>query len=106
MYAQVFSVSCRCARQLCEPRILRQLVIAALRRDTITWTHCTRVRDVTSRTSNNNMNINHCETFISHTKVPDLNDVYFLLRTKFLYIGQLYFGEDIQELCGPRWYSG
>jgi hypothetical protein len=28
--------------------------------------------------------------------VPDLNDVYFVLRVKFLYEEQRYFGEDTQ----------
>ena len=73
MYAQVSIVSCRCAPQLCDvvtPNSQVVTVIAVLRSDTITWTHCARVRDVTSRTSNNNMNINHCETIISHTKRP------------------------------------
>jgi hypothetical protein len=66
----------------------------ALRRDTITLTHCTRARDVTSHTV--------IVIWISITvrasyptqNVPDHKDVHLVLSTKFYTFEQFNFGED------------
>jgi hypothetical protein len=103
MYAEVSIVWCCCARQLCDVVTLNPLivtVIAALRRDTVTWTHCTRVRYVTSHTAIIIwISITVGASYLAQN-VPDLNDVYFLLRAKFLCVEQFYFGVRYTSIMG------